>query len=91
MLAYSPDRASAQALVRLAAVYDPNGQVKWLPPDRVEMLGDIGTLYLPGPDLAPPVWLRPRAGPAAYSIVGVTHTTASHTAMDAVTNLAVPR
>ncbi len=86
--AYSPFRASAEAFARMAAAYDPGVQVKWLRPDRLDVLREVGTLYMPGPELAPPAWLRLRASPADYSIVGVTHTTASHNAMDAITSIA---
>ena len=85
--AYSPYRASAEVFARLAGSYDPNAKVKWLRPDRLDVLREVGTLYVPGPELSAPAWLRLRAGPDAFSIVGVTHTTASHTAMDAITNL----
>ena len=42
---------------------------------------------MPVPGLSGPARLRLRAGPSTYSIVGVTHTTASHLAMDAVTDI----
>lgn len=50
-------------------------------------LRNIDTLYLPGPGLDTAARLRLRAGVASYSLVGVTHTTAPHSAMDSITGL----
>jgi glycosyltransferase involved in cell wall biosynthesis len=47
-----------------------------------------GAVMLPGPDLSDYAWRRRRIGPArAFSIVGVTHTTASASAMDSIAGL----
>ena len=67
--------------------FDGATETRWLPADRLDLLGQIGTLYLPGPGLAEAARLRLRAGPAAYSLCGVTHTTASHSSMNDVTAL----
>lgn len=45
------------------------------------------TLLLPGPNLAPFAWRRRRDDQRSASIVGLTHTTASEGAMDAVAEL----
>lgn len=46
------------------------------------------TLVLPGPDISPFAWRR-RRQEVDYSIVGLTHTTASETAMTAICDLSV--
>ena len=51
---------------------------------NVEQLGDIGTLYTPGPDLSPLAWQRARIGSASWSLCGVTHTTCSASVMDSI-------
>ena len=85
--AFTPHRSSAEVFARLARELDPRADPRWLPADRLDRLAQVGTLYLPGPGLGDAARLRLRAGAGAYSITGVTHTTASHTAMDAVTGL----
>ena len=87
LYACSTSRASADAFRKMVSVMDPEAPCEWLPNQRLDLLAQIGTLYLPGPDLADPARLRLRAGPAAYSLAGVTHTTASHGAMTAITGL----
>ena len=49
---------------------------------------ECGALMLPGPDIGTYAWRRRRIGPAqAFSVVGVTHTTASESAMDSIADL----
>lgn len=57
--------------------------VRLLPRDRPDLLAEIGCLYYPSPVLAPLAWQRRRADQRAYSLCGVTHTTASDTVMEA--------
>ncbi len=87
MVAYTPNRRSAEVFRQMVLSQDPTATAKWIPADRVDALANVGTLYLPGPDLNDAAALRLRAGCDAYSLVGVTHTTASHGAMDAITDL----
>lgn len=85
--AYTPHRRSAERFRQLVSALDPQADGRWIPADRLDLVSQVGTLYLPGPGLAEFGRLRLRAGSAAYSLVGVTHTTASHVAMDAITGL----
>jgi alpha-maltose-1-phosphate synthase len=85
--AYTPSRRSAEVFRALVRGFDSAAEARWLPADRLDLLGRLGTLYLPGPGLGGAARLRLRAGPAAYSLCGVTHTTASHAAMGDVTGL----
>jgi glycosyltransferase involved in cell wall biosynthesis len=85
--AYTPHRNSAEGFAALVGTLDAAAEARWLPADRLDLLGQIGTLYLPGPGLGSAAQLRLRAGPAAYSLCGVTHTTASHTAMEHITGM----
>jgi alpha-maltose-1-phosphate synthase len=52
-------------------------------------LAEPGTLFVPGPVLAPFAWRRRAIGDAAYSLTGVTHTMSSARALDAVRDLLV--
>jgi starch synthase len=85
--AFTANPVSAKAFEVMVHSLDPAAEARWLPADRLDLLGEIGTLYLPGPGLVEAASLRLRAGPAAYSLCGVTHTTASHIAMDAITGM----
>jgi starch synthase len=84
---YTSNANSAAVFGTMVHALDAAAEARWLPADRLDLLGQIGTLYLPGPGLLAAARLRLRAGPAAYSLCGVTHTTASHTAMDDITSL----
>ncbi|MEI6746107.1 MAG: glycosyltransferase family 4 protein [Methylococcaceae bacterium] len=87
LYAYTPHQKSAAIFANLVQTIEPTATAQWIPADRLDLLNQIGTLYLPGPGLDEAAKLRLRAGSAAYSLVGVTHTTASHRAMDAITRL----
>ena len=85
--AYTPKPASAQVFKDLVSAIDPAARTQWCPADRLDLLARIGLLYIPGPTLADAARLRLRAGAAAWSLCGITHTTASHTAMDAIAEM----
>ncbi len=85
--AYTPNKAAADIFAQLVREMEPAVEPRWLPADRLDLLGQIGTLYLPSPGIGDVARLRLRAGPAAFSVCGVTHTTATHRVMDAVTGL----
>jgi alpha-maltose-1-phosphate synthase len=87
MIAYTPHRRSAEVFHQLVKAQDPDAPVEWIPNDRVDLLRKAGALYLPGPKLSDAARTRLRTGYDAYSIVGVTHTTASHSAMDSIRDL----
>ena len=87
LYAYTPNQKSAAIFTNLVQTIDSTASAQWIPAHRLDLLHDIGTLYLPGPGIDTAAKLRLRAGNSAYSIVGVTHTTASHRAMDAITSL----
>jgi glycosyltransferase involved in cell wall biosynthesis len=87
LFAYTPNQKSADVFSNLVKQIEPNAEGRWIPADRLDLLSQIGTLYMPGPGLDVAAKLRLRAGSSAYSLVGVTHTTASHRAMDAITGL----
>ncbi|MGB3557786.1 MAG: glycosyltransferase [Geitlerinemataceae cyanobacterium] len=63
--------------------------VRWLPIDRPQTLSDPGTLYFPSPGLSHLAWQRQYGDPRAYSLCGVTHTTASKAVMQAVGDLMI--
>ena len=85
---YAQTLQSARTFAHLLKGFNPAvANIDWIPFDQIERVIPIGTLYFPGPGLGDPARLRLRVGVNAYSLVGVTHTVASHTAMDNITGL----
>jgi len=54
--------------------------------DATQLSSD-GELFFPGPDIGKLAWARRQFGAKKWSICGITHTTASLRAMDAITDL----
>lgn len=72
----------------LAAAGSPGTEVAFLPFVEPQRLAEPGLLYRPDPNIVENAWTRLRAAsPRAYSLCGVTHTTASHGAMTMLTDL----
>jgi glycosyltransferase involved in cell wall biosynthesis len=56
-----------------------------IPEAQLHRLAEIGCLLLPGPGLGPHAWRRRRVSEArSFSLIGLTHTTASAGAMDSI-------
>ncbi len=87
MIGYTPTKKSAEIFAATVAEIDPSARTHWLQPGRFDQLARIGHLYMPGPTLGDLARQRLRAAPSAWSITGVTHTTASHGAMDSIAGL----
>ena len=77
LVAYTPSRSSFETFRRIVAELDPSIQARLLPPNRPDLLARIGTLYRPDHALNVPAAARLRAGLAAVSLCGVTHTLSS--------------
>jgi alpha-maltose-1-phosphate synthase len=58
-------------------------------PTEMMKIGETGTLYYPGPDLAHVAWLRRGLGQRSFSICGVNHTLSERVAMEAVGRLLI--
>ncbi|CAH2605500.1 Glycosyl transferases group 1 (plasmid) [Rhodovastum atsumiense] len=86
---HAPGPKDAQDFAALAAATGARAPVRWIASSHPAALGAPGCLYLPGPGLGPYAFERLRVGERAYSLCGVTHTTASHAAMDAITDLLI--
>jgi glycosyltransferase involved in cell wall biosynthesis len=84
---YTPRQASAQAWVKTVQEISPKAKAEWAPPWRPDLLQRARHLYVPGPAIGPFAHLRLRTGVSAWSITGVTHTLASHAALDAMASL----
>lgn len=89
LLCHTDSTASARHFSEQLAQHGFTGQSGWVPVDRPSGLSDDGCLYLPGPGLTDFAWRRAPLGERAYSLCGITHTTASHLALSAVTDLLI--
>ena len=89
LTAYTPIRQSAEAFRRAVAEIDPRCETAWIPGSRLDLLAEAGVLYRPDQILGPVARQRLRAGPAAYSLCGVTHTLATAPTLDAIAKILV--
>ena len=87
LMVYTPQKRSAEIFAQLVQRFDESATVQWIPSHRLDLLRSVGSLFLPGPGIDDAAYLRLREGISAYSLVGVTHTTASHGAMDSIVGL----
>ena len=63
-------------------------QVRWVGIHNVGELAEAGLLYRPDPAIAVDAWRRlQHATPRAYSLCGITHTTATHAVMECFAGL----
>lgn len=80
-----PDHARAFAeAVQAAGRTEP---VKAVDKNSLAALGHPGTVYYPGPGIGQHAWRRAAYGHGSWSLCGITHTTSSAGAMDALTEL----
>jgi alpha-maltose-1-phosphate synthase len=80
---YASERKAAEQFAALA-----QGQgtmpVEWIPWANPDGLAKPGALYIPDPSLHDHAWRRRGRDQRAYSLTGITHTTASSGAMDMI-------
>ncbi|HVZ46752.1 MAG TPA: glycosyltransferase family 4 protein [Ramlibacter sp.] len=86
---YTARKASADSFAKTVAEIDPQARAQWLNPLRPDALQQLGHLYTPGPGIGELALQRLRVGTHAWSITGVTHTTASHGVMDSLVELPI--
>lgn len=84
---FTASERSYQTFQTLAKRFNHKAQTEWLPPHDLHKLASTSVLYLPDPNLEWAANLRLRTGIDAFSLCGVTHTTASHAVMDHFKNL----
>ncbi|MCR5877533.1 glycosyltransferase family 4 protein [Phenylobacterium sp. J367] len=63
--------------------------VNWIAPRNRPGLGAAGVLNMPGPDIGGEAWHRRPTGSRAYSICGITHTTATANVMRLLPDLLI--
>lgn len=80
-----PTGAVSEAEIRTR--FPTNRPVAIVPQGRQGDLAEIGTLFVPGPLLAPFSWGRYSHGDGSYALTGITHTMSTARALDAVRDL----
>ena len=85
----APDRKAAEAFAEtVQPVANEAGRplrsARWIPFETPERIGATGCLFYPSPTIADHAWLRRRHDQRAWSLCGITHTTASDTVMEAI-------
>ncbi|WP_293383665.1 glycosyltransferase family 4 protein [Phenylobacterium sp. SCN 70-31] len=82
---FTPSRTSADRFADIVRGIDPTATADWVHSDHLHRFAELGMLYIADATVAKHARLRLRVGPAAFSICGVTHTTASIDSMDQIT------
>ena len=83
------NQAHAEFEALLNGVEPARQPVRWIPmQDRVS-LSDPGCVFYSSPTIAEEAWRRRRYGRTRYSLCGLTHTTATHRAIDAIADLVI--
>ena len=78
------DAAEFMRIIQASGRPEPAGLINLA---NLEALAPVGTLYYPGPNLGPQAFQRAAHGHGAWSLCGITHTTCSTGAMDALAEL----
>lgn len=84
---FAPLEKSGDNFIAAVRAIDPAAQAAWIPGHRLDLLAKERVLYRPDNVLGPHARLRLRAGPAAFSICGVTHTISTDTARSGLADL----
>lgn len=84
---YAAQRKDAELFAALARDSGSLTPAEWLPWAMPQNIAKAGTLYLPDPGLHAHAWRRRAGDQRAYSLTGITHTTASASAMDMIAEL----
>jgi len=84
---YAPRREQAEHFNAAVKANGNTRPVHWLNEADARTPAQAGTLYLPDPSISLHAWRRRQFDQRSYSIVGVTHTTASAGAMDWISGL----
>jgi len=85
---YAQERKAAEQFAALAQSHG-SAPVEWIPWANPAGLARPGVLYIPDPSLHDHAWRRRGRDQRAYSLTGITHTTASSGAMDMIAEFAL--
>lgn len=74
--------------VHIGSAHPPG--YRWLSQNNIHRVAEVGSAYLPGPQVADVAWMRrrnPKAQATGFSIVGMTHTSCELPIQDALANM----
>lgn len=77
--------AELEALVQ--RIETPKTPIAWIGRRNIRGVEGPGCLHVPSPNIGPQAWARQPFDSRRYSITGITHTTATHRAMDILHDL----
>ena len=77
----------AQHFARTVQAFSRTETVQAVDKHSLAALAQVGTVYYPGPGIGEHAWQRAAFGHGAWSLCGITHTTSSAGAMDALAEL----
>ena len=77
----------AQHFAQTVAAFGRQEPVKAVDKNSLAALTQVGVVYHPGPGIGEHAWQRAAFGHGSWSLTGITHTTASSAAMDALVEL----
>ena len=77
----------AQVFAQTVNAFGRTEQVKAVSKNNLGALADPGVIYYPGPGIGEHAWHRASFGHGSWSLCGITHTTSSAGAMDALAEL----
>lgn len=83
------DRPRAELQTLMDRIQPGSKPAKWIGMRRLTELSVPGGLHCPSPELPRLAWTRQPFGDDHYSLCGITHTTASKTAMDIIADMVI--
>ncbi|CAK0764857.1 Glycosyltransferase family 4 protein [uncultured Gammaproteobacteria bacterium] len=86
---HAANEKAARDFAQRIAHHGGTAPVTWIPMLASADLARAGCLFLSDPGLGSFAWRRRASGQRGYSLCGITHTTASHGAMDLIADLLV--
>ncbi|GGE45568.1 glycosyltransferase family 4 protein [Niveispirillum cyanobacteriorum] len=86
-ICHADSAAMARHFAGMVKSFGGDAPTAWIGLETPHLLSGVGTLLLPGPGVGISAWQRRHTGQRGYSIIGLTHTTASANAMDSIVDL----
>lgn len=80
-------RPQAEIEAMVDRIEPPGRPVSWIKATDRRALGQAGVMYIPSPQIVDEAWQRERFGARSYAVCGITHTTATASAMTILPNM----
>jgi len=86
LVCYAENAGAGEEFARRAEAEGATVPVAWIPFAEPQRLAEVGCLFYPTVGIDHLAWRRRRFDQRGYSLVGITHTTATDTVMDVIVN-----